>query len=207
MLTNPFNQQETELVRNFINRAFLIFPQHALSDGLIELCKNYIQSEIFKRYDIHTYKSPITSSLLTPHYISLIVMGLIFMSINYFIESGLIKKMIYKKKENNELQIVSIQNSMQKNEKYDSYPQNSVVKVENLSKRYRKDGLALDNVSFQVSAGECFGLLGTNGAGKSTIFSILSGQLTQTSGTVEFFQKVCFFFCKKYIYFFHTIFF
>lgn len=129
------------------------------------------------------------------------------MSINYLIESGLIKKMIYKKKENNELQIVSIQNSMQKNEKYDSYPQNSVVKVENLSKRYRKDGLALDNVSFQVSAGECFGLLGTNGAGKSTIFSILSGQLTQTSGTVEFFQKVCFLFCKKYIYFFHTFFF
>lgn len=134
-------------------------------------------------------------------------MGLIFMSINYLIESGLIKKMIYKKKENNELQIVSIQNSMQKNEKYDSYPQNSVVKVENLSKRYRKDGLALDNVSFQVSAGECFGLLGTNGAGKSTIFSILSGQLTQTSGTVEFFQKVCFYFVKNIFIFFIQFFF
>lgn len=119
-------------------------------------------------------------------------MGLIFMSLNYLIESGLIKKMVYKKIENNELQIVSIQNSMEKNEKYDSYPQNCVVKVENLTKRYRKDELALDNVSFQVRVGECYGLLGTNGAGKSTIFSILSGQLSQTSGTVEFFQKVCF---------------
>lgn len=185
-------QQETEQVRNFINRAFLIFPQHALSDGLIELCKNYIQSEIFKRYDIHTYKSPVTSSLLMPHYASLIVMGLFFMTINYLIESGLIKKIIYTKIENNELEIVSIENSMQKNEKYTAYPQNYVVKVDNLSKRYRKDELALDNVSFQVRAGECYGLLGTNGAGKSTIFSILSGQLTQTSGTVDFFQKVGF---------------
>lgn len=36
---------------------------------------------------------------------------------------------------------------------------------------------------------QCFGLLGANGAGKSTIFSILSGQLAATSGTVNIINR------------------
>lgn len=36
---------------------------------------------------------------------------------------------------------------------------------------------------------QCFGLLGANGAGKSTVFGILSGQLQQSSGTVEILNK------------------
>lgn len=36
---------------------------------------------------------------------------------------------------------------------------------------------------------QCFGLLGANGAGKSTIFSILSGQLAPTSGTVNIINR------------------
>lgn len=36
---------------------------------------------------------------------------------------------------------------------------------------------------------QCFGLLGANGAGKSTIFGILSGELQQTSGTVDILNK------------------
>lgn len=40
-----------------------------------------------------------------------------------------------------------------------------------------------------MNRGECFGLLGANGAGKSTIFAILSGQHYQTSGTVQWFDR------------------
>ncbi|WP_198011028.1 ABC transporter ATP-binding protein [Propionibacterium sp. oral taxon 192] len=39
-------------------------------------------------------------------------------------------------------------------------------------------------VSFEVSAGECFGLIGESGSGKSTIASIVSGTLAPDSGTV-----------------------
>jgi len=42
--------------------------------------------------------------------------------------------------------------------------------------------LAVENLSFGLSAGECFALLGVNGAGKSTTFKILTSEVTATSG-------------------------
>jgi len=42
--------------------------------------------------------------------------------------------------------------------------------------------LAVNKVSFTVQAEECFGLLGLNGAGKTTIFKILTGEESITSG-------------------------
>ena len=57
------------------------------------------------------------------------------------------------------------------------------VEVENLTKRYSRH-LALNDVSFQIPAGEIVGLLGPNGAGKSTTLRILTTFQSGTSGTV-----------------------
>ncbi|MET0519238.1 MAG: branched-chain amino acid ABC transporter ATP-binding protein/permease [Burkholderiaceae bacterium] len=46
--------------------------------------------------------------------------------------------------------------------------------------------LAVNDVSFQIRAGEIVGLIGPNGAGKSTTFNLVSGVLSLTSGTVSF---------------------
>ncbi len=44
---------------------------------------------------------------------------------------------------------------------------------------------ALDSVDLQIGAGELFGLIGPDGAGKSTFFRILAGVLEATSGSIE----------------------
>lgn len=59
-----------------------------------------------------------------------------------------------------------------------------MITVKNLTKRYNNDYLALDNVSFQVPTGSFFGLLGLNGAGKSTFINILCSLVKKTSGEV-----------------------
>jgi ABC-2 type transport system ATP-binding protein len=59
------------------------------------------------------------------------------------------------------------------------------ISAHGLSYRYAGAATpALQNVSFEVPAGEIFGLLGPNGAGKSTLLSILSGSLTSQSGDI-----------------------
>jgi ABC-2 type transport system ATP-binding protein len=58
---------------------------------------------------------------------------------------------------------------------------NSVVVADHLTKHYGRR-LAVDNVSFEVGAGEVLGLLGPNGSGKTTILRILTGYLHATSG-------------------------
>jgi ABC-2 type transport system ATP-binding protein len=59
-----------------------------------------------------------------------------------------------------------------------------MIKVKNLTKKYDGGITALDNVSFELHKGEITGLIGTNGAGKSTTVKILSALLDFDSGTV-----------------------
>jgi ABC-2 type transport system ATP-binding protein len=66
-------------------------------------------------------------------------------------------------------------------------PTGVAVSFQNVSKRFcspRGDVQALDQVSFDIGAGEFFGLLGPNGAGKTTLISILAGLSRATSGNV-----------------------
>lgn len=79
------------------------------------------------------------------------------------------------------------------------------IKVENVSKMYKlydkptdrfkeaiginnkklyREHYALNNVDFHVKQGECVGIIGTNGSGKSTMLKIITGVLSQTSGNV-----------------------
>ena len=44
---------------------------------------------------------------------------------------------------------------------------------------------ALGGVNFTINKGDCVGIIGTNGAGKSTILKIITGVLNPTSGSVE----------------------
>src|SRR5437879_5113084 len=63
-----------------------------------------------------------------------------------------------------------------------------MIRVAQLSRRFAVPGgevWAIQDVSFQVSAGEVFGLLGPNGAGKTTTLRILLGMLPPTTGAAS----------------------
>jgi branched-chain amino acid transport system permease protein len=60
-----------------------------------------------------------------------------------------------------------------------------LLRVDNLVKRF--GGLvAVNQVGFEVRAGEIVGLIGPNGAGKSTMFNLITGALESDSGKVSF---------------------
>ncbi|MGI9535782.1 MAG: ATP-binding cassette domain-containing protein, partial [Desulfocapsaceae bacterium] len=59
----------------------------------------------------------------------------------------------------------------------------SILEVNNLKKYYR-DVVAVQDVSFRVERGSCFGLLGPNGAGKTTTMEIIENIIDPTSGSI-----------------------
>ena len=52
-------------------------------------------------------------------------------------------------------------------------------------KKLYKEHYALHDVTFDINEGECVGIIGTNGSGKSTILKIITGVLTPTEGEVK----------------------
>jgi ABC-2 type transport system ATP-binding protein len=65
-----------------------------------------------------------------------------------------------------------------------SAPGEDIIAVERLTRRFG-DFVAVNDVSFRVARGEIFGLLGANGAGKSTTFRMLCGLLPPSEGQLR----------------------
>ena len=59
-----------------------------------------------------------------------------------------------------------------------------MIQLKNIDKKF-KDKMALDNLSLEVKSGEIYGLLGANGAGKSTTLNLLLGFLTADRGEIN----------------------
>lgn len=63
-----------------------------------------------------------------------------------------------------------------------------ILKTKQLTKKYGKD-FAVNNVDLELKQGDIYGLVGKNGAGKTTILRMISGLSIPTSGEIELFNE------------------
>ena len=59
-----------------------------------------------------------------------------------------------------------------------------MIEIKNVYKTFNKNTV-LNNLSLEVKSGEIYGLLGANGAGKSTTLNLLLGFINQDSGIIN----------------------
>jgi lipooligosaccharide transport system ATP-binding protein len=64
-----------------------------------------------------------------------------------------------------------------------------LLNVQNLEKSFGTNKV-VDDLSFQISAGECLGVIGPNGAGKTTTLRMCLGLTTPDSGSITFFDTL-----------------
>lgn len=59
-----------------------------------------------------------------------------------------------------------------------------MIKIENLSYKYNKKDLILDDINLQINNGEIMSIIGKNGCGKSTLLKLIAGIMRPSSGNI-----------------------
>lgn len=65
----------------------------------------------------------------------------------------------------------------------------TILTIEQLSKRFSRRILAVDELNLEVNRGQVFGLLGPNGSGKTTTLGMILGVVSKTKGSYSWFGK------------------
>ncbi len=79
---------------------------------------------------------------------------------------------------------VSISNLTKSYRLFDSHIDRLKEALHPMGKKYHRNHLALNNISFDIPKGSTLGILGRNGAGKSTLLELITGVLEPTSGNI-----------------------
>ena len=183
---------------------FLASPSYCLGRGIMDIAINHYENEYLKLTGQYgDMKSPFDWEITLRTYIVLFIQGFLFFAITMGMEAisrrNMLKIPKFWKSDNGKNSrrswtppsLRSTQNedssiTVERHRVLSGLANDDLIRVDGLTKHYNQNNgrrfVAVDRLTLGLSRGECFGLLGLNGAGKSTTFSMLSGFFTPTSG-------------------------
>uniref|UniRef100_A0A8C3J269 ATP binding cassette subfamily A member 13 n=1 Tax=Calidris pygmaea TaxID=425635 RepID=A0A8C3J269_9CHAR len=170
-------------IYNILKWAFIVFPQFCLGQGLIELSYNQIKFDLTSNFGIDSYVSPFEMNFLGWIFVEMALQGTLLLLLRLFLHWDLLQKarcvtICILPSEDVDVQ-------MERQRLFGGRTGNDVLLLYNLRKCYggfSKKNTAVEGISLGIPRGECFGLLGTNGAGKSTTFKMLTGDIIPSAG-------------------------
>ncbi|XP_011868082.1 PREDICTED: uncharacterized protein LOC105562133 isoform X2 [Vollenhovia emeryi] len=174
-----------EEARNILHYVQMIFPQYVFADGLVAMTTNDITSELLQRFHMDTYKSPLGWDLLGSHFVYLFVIGVVLFTLNLIIECRALPDLRRQRVGYETVQ--EDEDVARERLRVEAGMVDDTLKTMKLRKEYRSvygTNVAVQNLSFGVQSGKCFGLLGVNGAGKSTTFKMLTTEIIPTAGKI-----------------------
>ncbi|XP_075241054.1 phospholipid-transporting ATPase ABCA1-like isoform X2 [Convolutriloba macropyga] len=186
---------------NALKKIFLVFPQYCLGRGLFEMALNQLTADALSEFGEYEFKSPLTYNIAGKHIFAMFMQGLCFFALVLVIEHLYVFRRLYLGSsrgankhidEEEEIEAWNHEEDVKEEEHnvnnglHDGDP----VVVKRLRKVYRLGAarrplVAVKNLSFHVPKGECFGLLGVNGAGKTSTFNMLTGDNVPTAGSAH----------------------
>ena len=84
------------------------------------------------------------------------------------------------------LEDLSFDDSLRFDFNFKDTPAKILLDVKDLKFGYSPDNVLFEKISFTLEKGECLGIIGKNGKGKSTLLNTIAGELKQLSGEVDF---------------------
>uniref|UniRef100_A0A8C6RXP1 ATP-binding cassette, sub-family A member 12 n=1 Tax=Nannospalax galili TaxID=1026970 RepID=A0A8C6RXP1_NANGA len=186
------NDPTLELISETLKRIFLIFPQFCFGYGLIELSQQQAVLDFLKAYGVEYPSETFEMNKLGAMFVALVSQGTMFFLLRLLINEWLIKKfrLFFRKCMSSPVMETADEDEDVRAERLrveSGAAEFDLVQLHHLTKTYQlihKKIIAVNNISLGIPAGECFGLLGVNGAGKTTIFKMLTGDIIPSSGNI-----------------------
>uniref|UniRef100_A0A674AIR0 P-type phospholipid transporter n=1 Tax=Salmo trutta TaxID=8032 RepID=A0A674AIR0_SALTR len=162
-------------INDILKNVFLIFPHFCLGRGLIDMVKNQAMADALERFGENRFRSPLAWDMVGKNLFAMAVQGVVFFTITVLIQYRFcIKKPIGEEDEDV---------ARERQRILGGGGQSDILELRQLTKVYnRKQKPAVDRLCVGIPPGECFGLLGVNGAGKTSTFKMLTGDSIVTSG-------------------------
>uniref|UniRef100_A0A8C4M3M7 ATP binding cassette subfamily A member 12 n=1 Tax=Equus asinus asinus TaxID=83772 RepID=A0A8C4M3M7_EQUAS len=186
------NDPTLELISETLKRIFLIFPQFCFGYGLIELSQQQSVLDFLRAYGVEYPSETFEMDKLGAMFVALVAQGTMFFFLRLLINEWLIKKLriFFRKFSSSPVMEITDEDEDVRAERLrveNGGDEFDLVQLHCLTKTYQlihKKIIAVNNISIGIPAGECFGLLGVNGAGKTTIFKMLTGDIIPSSGNI-----------------------
>ncbi|GAA6093024.1 phospholipid-transporting ATPase ABCA1b [Tachysurus ichikawai] len=170
-------------INDMLKNVLLIFPHFCLGRGLIDMVKNQAMSDALERFGENRFCSPLEWDMVGKNLFAMAVEGMVFFIITVLIQY---RFFIKPRAVHPKLSPIGEEDEDVARERQriiSGAGHGDILELRELTKVYeRKKKPAVDRLCVGIPPGECFGLLGVNGAGKTSTFKMLTGDSAVTSG-------------------------
>ncbi|KAM6168041.1 phospholipid-transporting ATPase ABCA7 [Erethizon dorsatum] len=177
------SDQNLQDVNRILKRVFLIFPHFCLGRGLIDMVRNQAMADAFERLGDSQFQSPLCWEVVGKNFLAMMVQGPLFLLFTLLLQHrsrllphpklGLLPPL---GEEDEDV-------AQERERVTKGATQGDVLVLRDLTKVYQGQRTpAVDRLCLGIPPGECFGLLGVNGAGKTSTFRMVSGDTLPSGG-------------------------
>uniref|UniRef100_A0A4W4H8L4 P-type phospholipid transporter n=1 Tax=Electrophorus electricus TaxID=8005 RepID=A0A4W4H8L4_ELEEL len=178
-----FVDEHLNKVNRILKKVFLIFPHFCLGRGLIDMAKNQAMADAFQR--LGKCPKPLAWDFVGKNLFAMAMEGVVFfiftvlLQYRFFIHLSLDPVLPALGSEDEDV-------ARERDRVKSGKTQDDILIITDLSKVYKAGKKpAVNRLCLGIPRGECFGLLGVNGAGKTSTFRMLTGDTTITYGNAS----------------------
>uniref|UniRef100_A0A452QWP9 ATP binding cassette subfamily A member 7 n=1 Tax=Ursus americanus TaxID=9643 RepID=A0A452QWP9_URSAM len=165
-----------------LKQVFLIFPHFCLGRGLIDMVRNQAMADAFERLGDGQFQSPLRWEVVGKNLLAMVVQGPLFLLFTLLLQHRhrllpqSLRSLRPLGKEDEDV-------ARERERVVQGATQGDVLVLRDLTKVYHGQRTpAVDRLCLGIPPGECFGLLGMNGAGKTSTFRMVTGDTLPSSG-------------------------
>ncbi|KAH0514125.1 ATP-binding cassette sub-family A member 7 [Microtus ochrogaster] len=177
------SDQNLQEVSRILKQVFLIFPHFCLGRGLIDMVRNQAMADAFERLGDKQFQSPLCWDIIGKNLLAMVAQGPLFLLVTLLLQnrSHLLpqpKPRLLPPLGEEDEDVARERERVTK-----GATKGDLLVLRDLTKVYRgQKNPAVDRLCLGIPPGECFGLLGVNGAGKTSTFRMVTGDTLPSSG-------------------------